>query len=77
MTKNWPNAMPPELLHRDGTIALKPSRLRHLGQETNVLLKILKKAMKKGEQEFTLAANLIATQYEVAVREVYTLWYSP
>lgn len=76
-TREWVNALPDEFLKKDGTIALEPTMLRHLGKLTDEILKVLKSAKKKGEQFFNQMVNLVADQLQVPVREVYTLWYSP
>lgn len=60
-----------------GAIALQPSRLRHLGRETDKLLTMLRKAARQGEDALDLVATEIAEAYDVPIREVYTLWYSP
>lgn len=58
-------------LHRDGTIAVQPTLLRHL-DITDQLLDRLRMA-----SDFDNEANLIADEMDVPVREVYTLWESP
>jgi len=77
LTKDWVDAMPPEYLHHDGTIAVQPSRARHLGAVTTEARRILRSAWKKGENAFHRAAVVIAEQLELPVREIYTLHYSP
>lgn len=77
LTKDWVNAMPDEYLHKDGTLALKPSRARHMGRITDEIMKGLRKAKKKGENAFDRAARFYAGYFGLAVREIYTLWHSP
>ena len=66
--------MPTELLHKDGSIALEPSRLRHV-EESKVLQNFLKKHNNKGQLDW--ACNEIAGMYNIPLKEVYTLFYSP
>ena len=74
-SKGWVHAMPTEFLHKDGTIALEPSRLRHLGKHTTAIRQFLTKEDKRGN--LASAVNTVAGAYHVPIREVYTLWYSP
>lgn len=60
-----------ENLHRDGTLALFPSALRHL-ENSQTLWERLENAVNKHEE-----AVSIAKEFDVSVQEVYTLWYSP
>jgi len=77
LTKGWVHAMPPEYLHKDGTIALQPSRARHFGKLTNEALKMMRKAHKKGDSEFNQIVSFLAGHFNLPMREIYTLWYSP
>ena len=72
----WVEAVSPEWRHDNGTIALQPSRLRHL-PETPALLKILETADKKGVRALEKQAKELARLYEVSLKEVYTLFFSP
>lgn len=76
-TRNWVNAMPDELLHSDGTIALQPSRARHRGKLTEMAIRRMKLAMKKGEHVFDRTVRQLADFFQLPVREIYTLHYSP
>lgn len=77
LTKDWVHAMPPEFLHKNGTIALYPSRARHYGKLTDEMMRILRKANKKGNSEFNRAVSFLAGHFNLPMREIYTLWYSP
>lgn len=74
-TANWVDAMPTEYLKEDGTVALMPSRLRHLGKQTKLILKTLRKADKNGV--LSEIVNELAGVLNVPIREIYTLWFSP
>ncbi len=65
----------PERLHRDMTLALHPSRLRHL-DEAPELFEKLDAAKKKGEYYFIDMCDSMAEFYSVPLAEVYTLFFS-
>lgn len=77
LTKNWEHAMPPEYLHKDGTLALEPSSARHWGPVTDKILELLGDAYSKGNSAFDRAVDTIAAHFKLTAREIYTLWYSP
>lgn len=66
----------PEYLHRDFSIAAHPCRLRHLTEAPD-LLETMRKARKKGEVHLGRIAHDIAEWYDVPIKEVYTLFWSP
>jgi hypothetical protein len=66
----------PEMLKSDMTLALHPSRLRHV-EETLLLQEKLREAKEKGEYEFIDMCDSMAMFYDIPVQEVYTLHYSP
>lgn len=66
------------MLRRDNfAIAMQPSRLRHLGDVTDEMLAMLKRAEVKGERALRKQAREYAHFFEVPLREVYTLFFSP
>lgn len=77
MTQDWVHAMPDAYIKRDGTIALQPSRLRHLPLEVyEEVLRDLRKWRKKGDIEFGRRCQFYADYFDVPLREVYTLYHS-
>lgn len=87
ITSGWVTWHDPAYLHsgvaggnqryNSGTIALQPSRARHMGKLTKWALKKMKQAKKRGEGWFNRAVDDIAETLDLPVREIYTLWYSP
>jgi len=77
LTRDWVDAMPDEYLHQDGTIALQPSRARHMGEVTDQALAMMRKARRKGTRAFDEMVNDIAGFLDLPLREIYTLWHSP
>jgi len=88
MTKGWVPTSETRYLRENYTIALEPSRLRH-NVDTMNLKKQLEDASggnfgvaamdlsKRNRRNLRAAAEKIAENYEVDIREVYTLFYSP
>lgn len=76
-TRGWVDSNEIENLHKDMTIALMPSRLRHLGPLTDAMERMLKKAFKKGKRALRKQAREYAEFFDVPLREVYTLFFSP
>jgi hypothetical protein len=72
----WVDAVDDDYLHKDRTLALMPSRLRHQPL-TPVWEEILERAGKKGNKALKRQAEVIAEMYEVDLKEVYTLFFSP
>ena len=68
--------IPPEMLRRDGGIAFMPSRLRGY-EDARSLHTILKRAKKQGVAYLRRTAQMISAEYDVPLREVYTLLESP
>lgn len=66
-----------EYLHRDGTMAISPCILRHLGDVTDQLIARLDVARAKEIEEYDAECRIIADEFGVEVREVYTLGESP
>lgn len=64
-------------LRRNMAIALEPSRLRHLGVVTDEMERMLEKAGKKGKRALRKQAKEYAEYFDVPIREVYTLFFSP
>ncbi len=77
LTRGFVDSEDVEKLHKDMTIALMPSRLRHMGAVTDEMEKMLKKAHKKGERALRKQAKEYASFFAVPLREVYTLFFSP
>jgi hypothetical protein len=75
-TSEYVDSRPLSLLKRDMTIAVEPSALRHL-DERDTLLKVLKNSKKAGQIIFDKKAAEIAELYDIPIREVYTLYWSP
>lgn len=70
-------AEPLEQLHRDGTLAMFPSILRHLGSVTDNLFGRLEKAFETGGySKLQRVATTISRQTSTPIKEVYTLYYS-
>ena len=66
------------MLRRDNfAIAMQPSRLRHLGVVTDEMLAMLRRAEQKGQRALRKQAREYAHFFEVPLREVYTLFFSP
>jgi len=63
-------------IRADGTIAVESCRLRHLS-ETDELRAALQRADDRGEDSLRDMAETIAELYNVPIREVYTLHFSP
>ncbi len=76
-TRGWVDSNEIEKLHKDMTIALMPSRLRHMGPVTDAMERELKKASKKGRRALRKQAREYAEFFDVPLREVYTLFFSP
>jgi hypothetical protein len=78
LTRDWvPTRIGhPEMLKSDMTLALHPSRLRHV-EETLLLQEKLKEAKEKGEYEFIDMCDSMAAFYDIPIQEVYTLYWSP
>jgi hypothetical protein len=77
LTRGFVDSNEIEKLHKDMTIALMPSRLRHLGSVTDEMEKMLKRAHRKGERALRKQAKEYAAYFDVPLREVYTLFFSP
>lgn len=65
-----------EYLHIDGTRAVKPSILRHMGDRV-INMEILERADRRGPAELDAAARAMAAKFEVDLQEVYTFLLSP
>ncbi len=66
------------MLRKDNfAIAVEPSRLRHLGAVSDEMEKMLQRAAKRGERALKRQAQEYAEFFDVPVREVYTLFFSP
>ena len=76
ITEKWVPSSEDRDLHRDGTIALFPSALRHI-PDADKLIRRMEKARKKGENEMRSMARRIAYEYDSPLAEVYTLFMSP
>ena len=88
LTEGWVFAEDARMLREDFTIALEPCRLRHIG-ETEKLKRILNQAsggnfgvaamdlLKFDRRRLAIAAQKMAEYYDIPLREVYTLFYSP
>ncbi len=78
LTRGFVHSSEPEMLRKDNlAIAMQPSRLRHMGEVTEYMLKQMQKAAKKGVRALRKQVNEYAAYFEVPLREVYTLFYSP
>jgi hypothetical protein len=77
LTRGWVDSQDVENLHKDMTVALMPSRLRHLGPLTEAMQRMLNKAFKKGKRALRKQAREYAEFFDVPLREVYTLFFSP
>ena len=88
MLSGWVHAAENNMLREDYTVALEPSRLRHL-PITDKLKRRLDKASggnfgvaamdlaKADRRRLYLVASQMSEMYNVSIREVYTLFYSP
>jgi len=66
------------MLRKDNfAIAMQPSRLRHLGAVTDEMEKMLERAAQKGKRALRKQAKEYAEFFNVPLREVYTLFFSP
>jgi hypothetical protein len=77
LTQGWVDSEDIERLRKNMAIAVMPSRLRHLGTVTDEMEKMLKRASKKGERALRKLAKQYAAYFDVPLREVYTLFFSP
>lgn len=75
-TKNFVNAMPPEYLHDDGTIALEPSRAR-LNPAKQALLDRMHRAAKISENALDREIVRLSDITGYTLKELYTLFHSP
>ncbi len=73
-TGGWVDAMPLELIRKDGSIALEPSSAR-VHPDADTMWRVLKKADKQSKLD--IAAQQLALEYNIPIREIYTLYYSP
>lgn len=69
------NAVDMEYIHRDGHIALQPSRARW-DADYELMRKRLQDARDISEYDFDYEAYTIAEEYDYEVREIYTLFFS-
>lgn len=74
-TDDWVDAMPEEYLNRDRTVALMPSRARHMGVDTDIMYDALNDAY--GTELFDGLAYEFAEEFDLPVQEIYTLFFSP
>lgn len=70
----------PKYLHRDNTLAVMPSELRHVAETFEIERALKREAKKHGGPDtagFDEYARKVADFYAVEVAEVYTLFFSP
>jgi len=69
----------PEWLHRDGSIAVSPSKLRWLPfpEYEALLAKVRERHENGSEEDFEDFADMIADFFDCEIQEVYTLFFSP
>ena len=73
----WVSAFADEYISaEDGHICVEPSRLRY-HEDHDIIQERLDKAYAEGEFEFDAECALIAMDYDVDIREVYTMFKSP
>ncbi len=77
MTMGWVDDLEISKLRKNMSIAIEPSRLRHLGTVTDEMEKLLNRAARKGDRALRKKAKEFAEYFDVPVREVYTLFFSP
>lgn len=79
LTASWVDAVEPEFLHANGTLALYPSRAREqfLGIVSQQIWDQLHEAIQIGDFEFDRRCYEVADVLNLPVREIYTLYYSP
>lgn len=83
LTEDWVYAMPDEYLSADDNhITLEPSRARHLGELTVFAREKMAEAWEEGTEAFDAVCYRLTDWfaelgYEMSVREIYTLWFSP
>lgn len=77
LTRGFVDDMELSKLRKNMAIALEPSRLRHLGAVTDEMEKMLKRASRKGKRALRKQAKQYAEYFDVSLREVYTLFFSP
>lgn len=74
--KNWVSAVGPEMINRHGGISLYPSRARLLDTDDQ---NWIRRRMQEGEDygyDLDSIAGELADEYELEVREIYTLFMS-
>jgi len=76
LTHGFVDTRNPEFLHGDGTIAVHPCRLRNVA-EADRLRAALLKARNRSKATFDELARDMAEFYDLPVKEVYTLFWSP
>jgi len=76
--KKWSRTYPKALKRKDGSLAMRPSRLRELpAKERRRIREFLEETEEYGDvEDFDLSCYELAEDYEVEVREVYTFWFS-
>lgn len=77
LTRGFVDTYEIEMLRQNMAIAVMPSRLRHLGTVTDEMEKMLKRAARKGKRALRKQAKEYAEYFDVPLREVYTLFFSP
>jgi len=77
LSDKWVHLQDEELLHRDGTLALFPSRIRHMKKAEIFRKGLLDIQRMDGERALTEAVRYWATEWDVPIQEFYTLILSP
>lgn len=77
ISEKWVPSSEDAYLHRDGTIALYPSILRHYPTADNMIRRMKNAERKGGEIGLRNMARKIAYEQDAPIAEVYTLFMSP
>lgn len=75
--EGWVNAADLPMTRRDGTIAVERSIARHFGKWTEYILEKMREAHEEGPERFDEMVADLAHDFNIPVRELYTLWFSP
>lgn len=76
VTEKWVHAAEDEMLHRDGSLAVQPSRLRHW-KDADGLRKSMQEERAIGELRLAAFVQYWADEWDIPAQEFYTLLMSP
>ncbi len=77
LSERWVHLQDQELLHRDGTLAVQPSRIRHMKDSMKFRQGLVDILRIDGERALTDVIRYWATKWDIPVQEFWTLIKSP